>query len=830
MTQVEEALPQNPNSESHSQSETLTLAPPQDQEPHSQSETLTLAPPQDQEPEMKQNPPQSEDNPDVFPVRSPRSRTAITFSRKKRKKSGRNQKATQMKLDILRETLKPIPFVPAKTLDFDSHEELLKRLGLWDFVHIQFDRSFRVDLLAQLIVNFNPGQRCSHVNEVRIMLNRTDLGRALKLPVPPKNKKNADAVEEPPASEESRAFLEDFVSNWVLLHEDTWMMSSEVLNNTKAIKEGQFAKVDWAGLIWFMVNEELVKAPKLENCYYASHLQYLIKSQREDLFLVKQESKVEIDLKDDDEEEEEDGNEDVKMGGEDDLQGGRLEEQNIKLSLGQENVEKVDVEREIVEKVDVEPENVEKVDGEHEDVEKADGEHEDVEKDDGEQEIVEKVDDEQEIVEKVNLEQENVVKVDLGQENVEKVDLDQENVEKVSAEKEQVQDEDEDVMDFEEFKEAEPAQWLLAGKNNLGESCLQPCNLGGVKDFGCGDESNKDMELGEAVGEEEDEEEEEEEEEVEEEDDQDGGFHLLPKGFSLEGFPSGSLTQSMEGVQIPLSSGMPLRDHFSMEFPSSRDIMLPGSSSLFGNGHKREISHENDNSHDGLHGNKRLRTDGPWDSKLSGDFETGMDQIQQWMGKMEGIQQWMGKARMMYAAKEQECEHATMNQQFLLEELQKREELIDHLHKARTEDQQKLQTEKYRFEHEVHLMKNLLEGYRKALKATQKAFAEHRARYPQAVEPLYRDVPGSGGLVLSTTELEKLRLKQEEEERVNRLVIETKIKDFEAGWISKFEAHHCGIELVSNRLLDVEKEVTLVKEGLAKRKVPEAPESTPNDS
>ncbi|PRQ50058.1 hypothetical protein RchiOBHm_Chr2g0128861 [Rosa chinensis] len=781
------------------------------QNPNSQFETLTLQPPP--QPQMKPQPDSNQDNPDAFPVRSPRSRTAITFARKKRKKTGRNPKASQKKLEILRQTLKPIPFVPAKTLDFDSHEELLKRLGLWDFVHIKFDRSIRADLLAQLIVNFNSQQRCSYVNELRILVNRSDLGRALKLPVMLKSKKSAveDAGEEqPPASEESIAFLEDLVSNWMLLHGDMWMMPGEVLGYTKAIKEGQFGKVDWAGLVWYMVNEELGKATQLENCYYASHLQHLIKSQKEDLFSVKQESKVEIDLKDDDEEEEEeDGGGDVKM---DDVQGGRLEENDIKLCLGQENVTKVEVEHENLEKVDVEREDAENVDDEREDAEKVDVGKENVEKDDVGQEKVEEVEAEQENVEKVDSQQGNAEKVDVGEENVEKVCGETERVE--------VEVEDEDVMDFEEFKEAEPAQWVLAGKDNLGEPCLQRCNLGGIKDLGCGDERNKNMELGEGVGEEEQEDDEIEEEE-EEDDDQEGGFHLLPKGFSLEGFPSGNLTQGMDG--------MPLRDHFGIEFPSPRDLMLPGSSSIYGNGPKREINHENDNSHHGLNGNKRLRTEGSWDSKMSGDFETGMDQIQQWLGRVEDMQQWMGKARMMYTAKEQECQQAANNQQYFMQELQRRDEMIEHLHKARFEDQQKFQTEKFRFEHEVHLMKNLLDGYRKALKATQKAFAEHRAHCPQAVEPLYRDVPGSGGLVLSTTELEKLRIKQEEEERINRLAIETMIKDFEAGWSSEYEAHQKSVELASSRLMDVEKEVKLLKEGLLKQRLPETQES-PNES
>ncbi|XP_050381578.1 uncharacterized protein LOC126798611 [Argentina anserina] len=818
MTQLEQSDP-TPNSHSHSQFET----------------TLTLEPP----------PPPSDMNPtqDPFPVRSPRSRTAITFSRKKRKKTSRNTKAAEKKLDTLRQTLNPIPFVPAKTLDFAAHQDLLRRLGLWDFVNIKFDRTVRADLLAKLIANYNPQLRCSYVDDKRVNLNRTDLGRALTLPVMQKTKKSvaADAGEEeqPPEKVEAVVFVEDLVSSWMLLHEDMWMMPTEVLNYMTAIRGGQFGKVDWAGLVWYMVSEEIARSPKLENCYYASHLQHLMKSQREELFSVRQEEKVEIDLKDDDEEEEEeeDGGSggDVKM---EDVRGGRLEEMDVKLCLGNDNV--AGVEQEIVESGNVGGEAAENVDaGEEkgEEVEAAEGENvEKVEADEeeyaeiaeaAEGENVEKVEaDEEEYAEKAEAAEEgNVGKVEGEAENVEKGDAEEENLEKVSCEAERVEvvdeDEDEDVMDFEGSKEGEPAEWELAGKGSLGEPCLQRCNLGGVKDFGCGDERNKDMEVGEGVGEEDQEEDELEDQEEEEDDDQEGGFHLLPKGFSLEGFPSGNLTQGMDG--------MPMRDHFGLEFPSPRDLMLPGSSSVYGNGPKREINHENDDSHQGLNGNKRLRTDGSWDGKVPGDFEASMDQIQQWMGRMGDMQQWMGKARMLYAEKENECQQASVNQQFFMQELQKRDELIEQLHKARFEDQQKLQTEKFRFEHEIHLMNNLLDGYRKALKATQNAFAEYRARSPQAVEPLYRDVPGSGGLMLSTTELEKLRMKQEEEERMTRVEIETMIQEFDGRWSRHYETHYKQIELTSGRLLDAEKEVKFLKEGLLKKRVPETQESTPNE-
>nr|XP_011460423.1 PREDICTED: uncharacterized protein LOC101311950 isoform X1 [Fragaria vesca subsp. vesca] len=729
----------------------------------------------------------------------------------------RNPQAAQ----ILTQTLNPIPFVPAKSLHMQPHQEdLLKRLGLWDFLHIHFDPCFRTDLIAELVANYSPQARCSFVADVRVSVSRADLGRALKLPVKKQNKNVAREE-----SKESIGLVEDLVGNWVLLGEDEMWEMPEVMEWYKDIVEGQFGNVDWAGLIWCMVEKELLKGEQLGDCYYASLLQLLIKSQCEGLFSVEEQGAAEV--------EEESG----KM---DDFQGGRLEEHGIGLCLDVEHfegedVEKVDVEGEDVEKVDVEGENVEKYNIELENVEeKVDSEQETVEekvdielenveeKVDFEQGNVEKFNIEQETMEDLDVELENVDSVDIELENVEKVDVDQENGEKVTGVKVLVDLGDEYIMDTEEYKEEKPNHWLSAGKENFREPCLRRCNLDRVRDLGCGSERKNYMKLGE---------EEDDDYEEEKEDDREGGIDLPLKGFSLEGLSSGRLMHVTEGGNIPPSSGMPLHDHLATDFPSSRwDLMLPGRSSLSGNGHKREFSQENDNSHHGLNSNKRLRTDDPWHSKMPGDFDMCMEHVQQWMEKTKDIQQWMGKARMMYVAKEQEYEDAKMNPQLLLVELQKKDELIEHLHKARTAEQQKRHTEKHRFEYEVHLMQNLLNGYRQAIKATQKAFAEYRAHTLQADEPLDRDVHGSGGLVLSAGELKKLRLKQEEEERMKHLAIETKIKGFEAGWISKFEGHHKSVEIVSNRLLDVEKGVKLLNEQLTERRLAETAEPTPNES
>ncbi|KAL4291194.1 hypothetical protein GQ457_14G002290 [Hibiscus cannabinus] len=626
-------------------------------------------------------------------------------------------KKAQKKLEILTEVLKPIPFVPIKTLDFSSHENLLKRLGLWDFVHLEFDRDIRLDLIAQLIATYNSQNRCSYVSGCRIGVNRADLSRALKLYK--KKDKDKDIIVDIEESKESVGFLEEFVSNWVLLHEDTWMMPEEVLNWTKLIKEGHFEKVDWAGLIWFMMEKELTAAPNLKNCYYASHMQRLIKHQKEDLLLEKPE-KEGSDAKEEEEEHNVPG--DFKMSADsvnESQEGSQLEEKNIELSLGGQD----------------------------------------------------------------NLMNKDIVK--------------------------------EDVMDCEGSKKDEPqlVQWHLDGDSHMGvggENFLRRCDLGDVDMV-----EEKKQEKGEEVDMGKEEEIGEGEEEYDEQEEQLGeGFPISPKGDNLEGVHSTNLLEGMETVHLPFTTGLHIRDNSPGEFLVSRvDAQtVPAVSSFLGNGNKREIDHGNDLNVS----SKRLSTDRQWDK--SSEFDTCM-------GEMQHL---MEKARMLYAAKEQACGDSGMHQQVLLHELQRRDSLIEHLQKAKFEEQQKRQMEVYRLERELYLMENLLNGYRKALKETNRAFSEYRARCPLPDEPLYKDVSGSGGLVLSAREIEKQRLKQEEEEMLNRQLIENKIKDFEAGWIGEFDVHEDAVSRLSNKLVDMENEVKLLRE-LSNRKISGTSECVPNE-
>ncbi|KAI3909876.1 hypothetical protein MKW92_017234 [Papaver armeniacum] len=248
-----------------------------------------------------------------------------------RKKSlNRNQQAMLIKkFEDLRDNLHIIPFVPAKRLDFDKHEELLRKLQLWDFVHVQFDREVNPELLASLIVNYDRTARSSNVNTYKIMVSRADLARAVKLPV--KKVTQSKEIDIGVLSAESISFMEEFVSNWILLHEDMWVSTDEILVWTRLIKEGKPQKVDWATMIWFMVEKELAKGAKLQTCYYASHLQCLMKSQRSDLF--KEEKRVETKV-------EKEVDVDVEVKSVQEVQVNDLEiEKDTELTLGKERNE-----------------------------------------------------------------------------------------------------------------------------------------------------------------------------------------------------------------------------------------------------------------------------------------------------------------------------------------------------------------------------------------------------------------------------------------------------------------------------------------------------------
>ncbi|KAK9284982.1 hypothetical protein L1049_024164 [Liquidambar formosana] len=401
MTEDDDQQQQSPKSQSSKtltlETETPDLQNPQQSDPDHHEDPQEEENPQIQEPEDPEGmslsppppPPPITDThititiPDLPPENPPLITTPNVYRRgAKRKKpmTAKQRAALEKKLQTLTQNLKPIPFVPNKTLDFLTHEKLLKRLGLWDFVHVELDCNIRTDLLAQLIGTYNAQLRCCYVNECRISVSRADLARALKLPVK-KDKINLGETTEDDLEivSEEVAFVDHFVSNWVLLHEDTWIFPKEVLKWIMLIKEGHPEKVEWASLMWYMVEKEVVLGSQLVHCYYASHLQCLMKSQREDLFVeepkvevgvkeeeedvIMEEPKVEVGVKEEEEdvimeepkvevnvkeEEEEEDGVDAKLGESYDFRGHELEEPNIELSLGQDIVRKEQVTEEDV--------------------------------------------------------------------------------------------------------------------------------------------------------------------------------------------------------------------------------------------------------------------------------------------------------------------------------------------------------------------------------------------------------------------------------------------------------------------------------------------------
>ncbi|CAA2966514.1 Hypothetical predicted protein [Olea europaea subsp. europaea] len=768
------------------------------------------------------------------PSHNPQNRRGVN-KRKKGKSNVKKQQAIEKKLQALMEKLNPIPSIPPNMLDFSKHEKLLKKLGLWDFFHLEFDRDVRVDLIAQLVATYDPKLRCSYVNEFRIAVNRADMARAFKLPLK-KEKGNVSGVESVDldselVSEDSKVFIEDFVSKCVLLHEDLWVTPVEVVNWLTMIRKGHPEKVDWATFFWLMMEKELTKGERLGDCYYASHFQYLIKSQREEVLLLREEEtameKVElnVEVKEEDgvnEEDvktkEEDGvnEEDMKANEEDGVneEDVKAKEEEEEDGVNGENVrameEKNGVNEEDVtatEEDGVNEENVKAKEEEEDGVNKMDVKAKEEEEDGVNEENV-KAKEEEDGVNEENEEEEeegvNEEDVKVGVEGegpeVEGNVMDGLNFE-LTLGQDVVEEEEEvknaEMIDVDNCKEdaeleeqEEQGRWDLDGKNNMGRHFMGRCSMEEDRGFGSLEdrkEDEGDMEEDEEEGEGEGEEGEEEAED---------GLNILSNVNALEGDGlTGNLLQTMEANLMGFGSQGQLRDHAMVDLRVDMRHM-DSAAPFFNNNNigKRVMEHDNDIPHNDS--NKRLKINDPWDQK-PGDFGTCMAQMQH----------LMDRARVMYEEKEQAQEHLSLNQQLLLNELQKRDSMIEHLHKTKLDEIQKRDGELYRYERELYLMGGILDGYRKALKETQRAFAEYRQRAQLPEEPLYKDT-GPGGLMLSTGEIEKLREKQEEEYRINCSILEQKAKEAEEGYTGQFEAFLEKINMLDKKLTGLETDAT----------------------
>ncbi|CAF2172739.1 unnamed protein product [Brassica napus] len=682
-------------------------------------------------------------------------------------KKRKQQEKSREKLEVLLKTLKPIPFVPAKALDFSRHEKLLKTLGIWEFLHLEFDQNIRQDLVANLVAYYSPESRCSYVNGSRVNVTRADLARALKLP---KKKDIVVAEEEREVLErdESAKFVDEILETWVLLHtDDMWIMPVEVVEWGRDVKEKKLEKLDWAALLWFMVEKELKAGPELGDCFFASHLQLLIRSQKEDL------------LREESNDDEED---DVK-------------EVEVLVKSPKEDCLEVKEEDDDVKEVDVvvksPKEDCLEV-KEEEDVRGADSGRDNC------------ATDATELKEEETYVEEHMIELNLGQETVSEM---------VAEEQEQGPVE-EQPMDVEEDKKEEVEKWSWNDDTHAGSTShfLRHCDLSIATE---GDEENN-IEGPMEMGEDEQIEDLEEEETEEDKERNEGGFPFFPNGDSLHG-------DGMLGDVSPLRFASGLQMHGNStggHFLASRVDMHMAMGSGSNTNNKRQIDHENDMSYHNPDG-KRMRTEEPsWDEKPQ-PVEVCVDQIVL----------WAEKARMSCAQKDRERAQSAMNQEYLMSELQRKDEMIHDLERSKYEEQQRKDLMIYRLESELRMMTSVLEGYRKALKETKKASAEHRKRCPlRDDKPVYKDVKGSGGLVLSVAEIEKLRLKREGEDKMTRARIERQIEEFGSEWFKVFQEQMDAVESLNERLIVVENEVKICREALSESKNDEPFEAVTADA
>ena len=723
--------------------------------------------------------------------------------------------ALRMNVEVFGVFFTPIPFHPVKTLDFNKHEIFLKHLGLWDFIHLDYDFEIRVDLLQQLVLNFDPKVGFGTVDGMSIEIGQKAIACALKLPV---QQVEIDRPSEVTDSE-TIEFVEDFVMNWMLLCEDAWVMPEEVLEWLGLIREGKLDEVDWAGIMWLMVKRELVQVCELGNCYYASHLQRLIKFQKPGLFeeraMVEGNGKKEqgmgydeaIKLDDDNDDEQDVG--DVKMIRLDDKDDDDDEQDvsDVKM-IGLDNEDDDDGSSDDDDSYDDDDDSdsdngkKEQCTG-YDEVIKLDDDNDD-EQDVGDVKII-GLDDEDDDEEDVG--DMKMIGLDDGDDDGssdddasddDDFDSDSDNHHEAADSddsKQELEDQnvglqlelgkieaDEvgalNVTNLQEYKEVEPEYWLQKGRVGSAVHFMQQCNQNEIR--GMAFQSEKKAEVGEE------------------------NYDISMKYGPGEGSASGNCAQYIRTKSLHSNPPIHNPDHTTEEPFASRTgtYVNVGNPFWSNNSLKRQLEHQDENDHlcRNYH-NKRARKDDPSDQKLL-DFDFCMEQIQI----------WMDKARMAYISSEVACRTAKTNEQVLLKALKQRKRMIEHLQRSKQEDIHKKEVEVYNLTRELHFMGNLVADYKSAFKRTQKLFSEYREQCQLAEEPLYRDAARTGGVVLSNSELEKQALKQEEEERIVRVSVEEKISEFQLKWFDNLEACLSKINVMGARLLGFEKEVKVLKE------------------
>ncbi|XP_020577259.1 uncharacterized protein LOC110022576 [Phalaenopsis equestris] len=634
----------------------------------------------------------------VVPTRPSPIAKKGTDRRKKISLSAKQRKLAEGRLVLLNKNFRPIPFSPAKTLDFSAHEQLFRELGLWDFAHLQFDEEVRPDLLADLIAYYDSSNHRSYVRNTRISVTRVHLARAVGLPTK-KEKRDAfdgrDRVQELVSVDGATKALLDFISSYMLFDE-MCILPEEIIQATKLVKEGVPYKVDWAAIMWVLVEKELSEGHESGTFCYASHLQQLIKHQRPQLFLKEPEPVFAV----------------------------------------------------------AEPEEVE-------DISVAD-------------EAVNMAEDDVNAAE-VHLTEEE------GDADIRKMRSlqDMMNVASEGHDCEFGLTLGDDVMDdFDDCKMNAESEWLEGEKNEGFKQCLRRCNSKASENL----EFENLAEMGE-------------EKNIQER----STAAVSVKVSNFERLNSSDLMQELSNVGIPYAAQVNTLN------PSYKNIIMDsglGGSNCFGYSERRQIDEIGDEERDQFDHKcrqKRLRAYEPW-GNLPFSFDDCMNMIQ--VGAK--------KAKALYSEKYQELSKMEDHIQYLNHLVHEKELAIRSLKEL--EEQRNWQMDVQQYERELCLVTQLMLGYKTALKETRGRFADYRKQHPCDVDPLYKDVPGTGGLVLSAREFEKVQLVKEEEKRQQLLCAFRNLEQI----LSKFEKCEERVTLHDVKLGKLVGEMRNLKDGFVK--------------
>ncbi|XP_076945984.1 uncharacterized protein LOC143617246 [Bidens hawaiensis] len=636
-----------------------------------------------------------------------------------------HRRRNNRKIQTLINAVNFIPFIP-KLLILHKHENVLKRLGLYNFSIIKLDQNIRSDLIAQVIANCDPKKRCSSVNGKRVQVSRADLARALELPV---GKQDANENDLGVFSDEEIEFLDDFVFNWMLIHEDSWVMPEKIVRMTSCVRDGRPQKLDAASLIWYKVERELGLGVKLVDRYYASHLQRLIRSQCEQLFemdeerVVKVSSGVEVTLA----HETVDELEDAKSNSVEHLLQRCQTTHDAEFTLGHELVDSKNNSGDLnnneakVEAV-VDQQILEVEDGEGKEDED-DGEHKEkvstVQEDDArltlahdvqltlahgnvDQPVDSKNNSGEQLLQlcqtsdlKDNNNEEEVKLEDVVDEQIVEVEDDEvkededngEHIQRVSI----VREDDAQLTlshNVELTFGHETVDELMDSKNNSGEQFLQHSQTG--------DLNNEEVKVDDVV----------DEQIVKVDDENDDGEKFV------------------EGLDMEAND----------DVVGSRDdsFLSHGGPSFFGNNNGKRVMESEDDTHYLDMNNKRLKTNDILDHNQS---EFGLCMVQ--------MNQWIEKAKMITDSKQQSYANRKYHLDSAMHELQDRQQVTEMIIKSKDEALEKKHAEVYRLKHELYLMGDLLSGYRKALNDERVKFSEYRERARAQEKLALKDV-GSG--------------------------------------------------------------------------------------